>query len=99
MSDERRDELGEVVVWVWADLELEDARLFRHICAHLPPRANLLGASDRHAAEIIDRPVSVPDFAATVYHALGLDPNAELRTLNDRPMPALPAGEVIEELV
>ena len=32
---------------VWADLELEDARLFRHICAHLPPRANLLGASDR----------------------------------------------------
>jgi len=59
----------------------------------------VLGASDRHAAEIIDRPVSVPDFAATVYHALGLDPNAELRTLNDRPMPALPAGEVIEELV
>jgi hypothetical protein len=59
----------------------------------------VLGASDRHAAEVTDRPVSVPDFARTVYHALGLDPKAELRTLDDRPMLALPEGEVIEELL
>lgn len=59
----------------------------------------VLGASDKHAADIVDRPVSVPDFAATVYHALGLDPQAELRTLDDRPMQALPEGKVIEELV
>lgn len=59
----------------------------------------VLGASDRHAAEIADRPVSVPDFAATVYHALGLDPKAKLRTLDDRPILALPEGEVIQELI
>ena len=59
----------------------------------------VLGASDRHAAEITDRPVSVPDFAATVYHALGLNPKAKLRTLDDRPILALPEGEVIPELI
>lgn len=59
----------------------------------------VLGASDKHAAEIADHPVSVPDFAATVYHALGLNPEAKLRTLDDRPMLALPEGEVISELV
>jgi hypothetical protein len=59
----------------------------------------VLGASDKHAAEIADRPISVPDFAATVYHALGLNPEAKLRTLDDRPMLALPKGEVIQELI
>lgn len=59
----------------------------------------VLGASDKHAAEIADRPVSVPDFAATVYHALNLNPEAKLRTLDDRPMLALPKGEVIQELI
>ena len=59
----------------------------------------VLGSSDKYAAEIKDRPVSVPDFAATVYHALGLNRKAELRTLDGRPMLALPEGEVIGELV
>ncbi|MBC8354358.1 MAG: DUF1501 domain-containing protein [Planctomycetes bacterium] len=59
----------------------------------------VVGSSDKHAAEIKDRPVSVPDFAATVYHALGLNPTAELRTLDGRPIQALPEGEIIRELV
>ena len=59
----------------------------------------VLGASDAHAADIKDRPVSVPDFAATVYHALGMNPRAELKTLDDRPIEALPQGQVIRELV
>ena len=59
----------------------------------------VLGATDKHAAEIANRPVSVPDFAATVYHALGLNPEAKLRTLDDRPMLALPKGKVIQELI
>lgn len=59
----------------------------------------VIGASDKHAAEITDRPVSVPDFAATVYHALGLNPKAELHTLDGRPVLALPEGEIIRELV
>ena len=59
----------------------------------------VLGASDAHAADIKERPVSVPDFAATVYHALGMNPRAELKTLDDRPIEALPQGQVIRELV
>ena len=59
----------------------------------------VIGSSDKHASEVLDRPVSVPDFAATVYHALGMKQDAELRTLDDRPMLALPEGNVIQELI
>lgn len=59
----------------------------------------VIGASDKHGAEVKENPVSVPDFARTVYHALGLDPRAELRTLDDRPMQALPEGNLISELI
>ena len=57
----------------------------------------VIGASDKHGAVPVDRPVSVADFAATVYHALGLDPKAEYRA-QGRPMRVLPEGEVVEEL-
>ncbi|MBG87976.1 MAG: hypothetical protein CMO80_13885 [Verrucomicrobiales bacterium] len=59
----------------------------------------VIGATDRIGGEVTDRPVSVPDFARTVYHALGLDPMAKLYTRDGRPMYALPEGKVIEELV
>jgi len=59
----------------------------------------VLGATDKHAAEIIDRPVSVEDYAATVYHALGMDPHKIYHTLDSRPTEGLPAGKVIPELI
>ena len=59
----------------------------------------VIGASDKIASDVADRPVSVQDYAATVYHALGLRRDAVLRTLDDRPMQALPEGQVINELV
>ncbi len=59
----------------------------------------VLGATDKHAAEIVDRPVPVEDYAATVYHALGLDPHKIYHTLDGRPTEGLPAGNVISELV
>ncbi|MFM9962781.1 MAG: DUF1501 domain-containing protein, partial [Planctomycetaceae bacterium] len=37
----------------------------------------VIGASDKFGAVPAERPVSVPDFVATVYHALGLDPHEE----------------------
>lgn len=58
----------------------------------------VLGATDKHAAEIIDRPVSVEDYAATVYHALGMNPRKVYHTLDGRPTESLPAGKVIPEL-
>ncbi|MHC4879334.1 MAG: DUF1501 domain-containing protein [Planctomycetota bacterium] len=59
----------------------------------------VLGATDKHAAEIVDRPVSVEDYAATVYHALGMDPHKIYHTLEGRPTVSLPAGDAIPELV
>jgi len=59
----------------------------------------VLVATDKHAAEIIDRPVSVEDYAATVYHALGMEPHRIYHTLDGRPTESLPAGNVIPELI
>ncbi|HJZ55616.1 MAG TPA: DUF1501 domain-containing protein [Gemmataceae bacterium] len=43
------------------------------------------GATDRIAAYPSDRPVSPEDFLATIYHAMGLDPHAEIRDRENRP--------------
>ncbi|MAR12842.1 MAG: hypothetical protein CL681_23115 [Blastopirellula sp.] len=59
----------------------------------------VLGATDKHAAEITERPVSVEDYAATVYHALGMNPRKTYLTLDGRPTESLPAGNVLAELV
>jgi hypothetical protein len=43
------------------------------------------GASDGQAAYVKDNPVSPPDFLATMYHVLGLSPDAEVRDRDGRP--------------
>ena len=45
-----------------------------------------------------DRPVSVADFSATVYHVLGLDPHAE-KNVDGRRVKVLPTGRVVRELL
>ena len=57
----------------------------------------VIGASDKFGDIPTERPVSVPDFVATVYHALGLNPHAEFLS-QGRPMKMLPQGEVVHEL-
>ncbi|MFP6650382.1 MAG: DUF1501 domain-containing protein, partial [Pirellulaceae bacterium] len=59
----------------------------------------VVGATDKHAAEVTDRPVSVPDFAATVYHALGMKPDSVALAPDGRPLEALPEGNVVHELM
>ena len=59
----------------------------------------MLGATDKHATEITERPVSVEDYAATVYHALGMDPGKIYHTLDGRPTVGLPTGKPIAELI
>ncbi|HUY92685.1 MAG TPA: DUF1501 domain-containing protein [Pirellulales bacterium] len=45
-----------------------------------------IGATDRLGGEAIDRPVTFPEVFATLYHNLGIDPNATtLVDLNVRP--------------
>lgn len=45
----------------------------------------VLGSSDRHAAYPATAPVSPSDFSATIYHALGFDPNLAIRDAVNRP--------------
>jgi hypothetical protein len=57
------------------------------------------GASDAHAAFIKDRPVNSGDICATVYRALGIDPQLTLPDRNDRPVPVTHGGEPIAEIL
>lgn len=56
-----------------------------------------IGATDELAKKIIDRPVSVPDLHATIYHAVGIDPVKELSD-GQRPVPITDHGSPIVEL-
>jgi hypothetical protein len=58
----------------------------------------VFGASDKIGAYPARDPVSPADLAATLYHCLGLDPQAEIRDLQNRPYPLAP-GMPIEALL
>ena len=59
----------------------------------------VVGATDDLAKKIVDRPVSVPDFHATILTALGINAGKELRTPDGRPVPLTDHGRVIAELL
>ncbi len=58
----------------------------------------LYGASDKDAAYPIDRPVSPEDLAATIYHAMGIDPDTRVLDAQNRPTPLVEGGAVVEKL-
>ena len=58
----------------------------------------VVGASDAHAAEPVDRPVTLPDLLATIYLSLGLDHRSCLMTTENGPMPLVEDGQPIREL-
>jgi len=55
------------------------------------------GTTNDLAEKILDAPVSVPDFHATIHHALGIDPDEYLYD-GDRPVPITDGGMPIEKL-
>lgn len=57
----------------------------------------VIGATDDLAKQIVDRPVSIPDFHATIYATLGLNPAKELNATG-RPVPITDHGQPIAEL-
>ncbi|MGP0062728.1 MAG: DUF1501 domain-containing protein [Isosphaeraceae bacterium] len=64
------------------------------------PGGQVVGATDRHGADVTHRLVGVRDFMATVYRHLGIDASAiTLRDKTGRPISALPEGRPIPELV
>jgi len=59
--------------------------------------STIYGASDAHGAYPADNPVGPEDITATLYHALGLEPETELHDAVGRPFPLTP-GKPIREL-
>jgi hypothetical protein len=56
-----------------------------------------IGTTDELSKTIVDRPVSIPDYHATIYAALGIDPSEELYD-GERPIPITDRGRAIAEL-
>jgi hypothetical protein len=55
----------------------------------------VIGGTDKHAARPLGPSYSPGDVAATIYQALGVDPDAILYDRQNRPMPVLPEGQAI----
>jgi len=59
----------------------------------------VVGTSDKHAAYPITRPYGPADLAATIYQALGIDPDARVRDRENRPVSVLDHGTAISAVV
>ena len=58
----------------------------------------VIGATDKQAASVADRPITPQDMCATILHVLGIDHKKVLHTPLGRPVPLVGDGEVISEL-
>jgi hypothetical protein len=56
----------------------------------------VIGETDELGRQIVSRPVSIPDFHATIHCALGIDPTRELYD-GDRPIPITDQGQPLLE--
>ena len=54
------------------------------------------GSSDSLASEVDEDPVSPSDLAATMYHAIGIDPKKELMTADLRPIKIIDGGKILD---
>lgn len=61
-------------------------------------RGAVFGETDADAAYAVTPPVSPEDLAATIYSALGIDPEFRIKDAQGRPVPLIEGGAVIEEL-
>jgi uncharacterized protein (DUF1501 family) len=59
----------------------------------------VLGSTDEKAETVVERPVSPSDLAATLYTLLGIDPNAEVRTEDGRPVKLVKDGSPVKEVL
>lgn len=59
----------------------------------------VIGASDEHAAQPANEPITPEQVAATFYHALGIDFTKEYHTSSGRPITLVREGAVISGLV
>ena len=62
-------------------------------------RGQAYGASDALAAEPAKNPLSVEDYAHTIYHLLGIDAKKDLMSPGNRPQPIVMNGQVVKGLL
>jgi uncharacterized protein (DUF1501 family) len=62
-------------------------------------RGRIVGSTDRIGGTVQDRPVSPKDILATAYHLLGIDPETMLTDRIGRPLPLVPNGRVVTEML
>jgi hypothetical protein len=62
-------------------------------------RGRVYGESNAIAAEPADTPVSPEDYAATIYHLLGIDPTRELIAPGNRPLRLVDQGRVLSDIL
>jgi uncharacterized protein (DUF1501 family) len=58
----------------------------------------IIGATDKQAAEVAERPITPQDMAATILHLLGIDYRHVLHTPLGRPVPLVDGGLPVREL-
>ncbi len=59
----------------------------------------VLGATDRTASSVVERPVSPGDIVATIYQLLGVDPTTMVHDLTGRPFSISHGGAPIREVL
>jgi uncharacterized protein (DUF1501 family) len=63
-------------------------------------RGRVVGATDKHAAEVTSTPVGPKDALATMYHLLGIDPHTFIPDHTGRPISLLPdSARVVTEML
>ena len=62
-------------------------------------RGAVYGSSDATASEPLDNPLTVEDWATTVYHCLGIVAEKELMAPGGRPVEIVDGGKVLRELL
>jgi hypothetical protein len=62
-------------------------------------RGNLVGATDDHAADVVDTPISPKDVLATAFYLLGIDPATTVPDPQGRPVPIAGTGVFRPELL
>jgi len=60
-------------------------------------RGVIVGATDANASEVKDRPITVEDFSATIFTALGVNINAVNHTAEGRPISVVNGGKPVRE--
>ncbi len=109
---EQRGLLDSTLVWVASEMgrtpKLENngdgrghwGRAYSNILAGAGvKRGNIIGRTDRLAAEVTDRPLSAKDILATIYHLIGVNAETTMVDKLDRQQNLLPYGELVREIL